>query len=28
MSKLADEIEFDETGSVVELSFNYRVPVE
>ena len=28
MSKLADEIEFDETGSKVELSFHYKVPVE
>ena len=28
MKNLADEIEFDETGSVVELSFNYTVPVE
>lgn len=28
MSKLADDIEFDETGAVVELSFNYKVPVE
>ncbi|NND76685.1 MAG: ATP-binding protein [Flavobacteriales bacterium] len=28
MSKLADEIEFDETGAHVELSFNYKVPVE
>lgn len=28
MKNLADEIEFDETGAVVELSFNYKVPVE
>ena len=28
MKNLADEIEFDETGATVELSFNFKVPVE